>query len=606
MVEPKPNTPSPIISPMTVNEELIECIDSNINASKVISPQCIKAASAINFPPIPLSLENISSSLESLDEIPGTDSSLLSLLNKDIFPPKAPIQAVKKRKIDSVGSVSDVDVSPIFSNFDPNSISGFTQATGFGTSSSQATSHSHIIPETNYSTSSTSSNNLYKYRRSNTSVTSNIVSNINNNEQIIIIEQGAPGLNDQNDENTSDIFSNDIKFAKELEASIFGKVKDLSVKKNFSKKMYVLKFSKVSDDIKYNMLLTNKLGPWHIKCRVPRAQQYSRGVIGPVGLDNSEGELSSYLCECNPSITNVKRLKKGISKVPTLSLLIEFSSSTLPEFVNFGFQRFKVRQFVPSPWQCFNCQRFGHNASDCKAKPRCLLCAKDHKTDNCPLKVSEDTVNEKELKCANCMGNHAANYGGCQRMKTAKVVEKVRAHHGLSYRDALTSVNNNNNVTKNNSNLNSDTPLSSHASHQSASQSLFFRSPPKVLVDSGTQTEKNCQTENSEFVKKFSILLVKLLSCLDVTGANNKMTEILNIVQTVMKIDISNDIHHNVNVEAAVSNSAKQNSGNTPSYSSSASSGPTYNSHPNNKRSSDTLKNNTTNSVKPKRGKSSR
>ena len=42
--------------------------------------------------------------------------------------------------------------------------------------------------------------------------------------------------------------------------------------------------------------------------------------------------------------------------------------------------------------QCFNCQRFGHSAKNCRSKPKCLICGESHSHKGCP--------NKEDLACA--------------------------------------------------------------------------------------------------------------------------------------------------------------------------------------------------------------
>lgn len=56
--------------------------------------------------------------------------------------------------------------------------------------------------------------------------------------------------------------------------------------------------------------------------------------------------------------------------------------------------------------QCYRCQRFGHSSLTCNLTPRCLKCSGPHRAKDC-------NVQKEYFKCANCMGNHTANYKGC-------------------------------------------------------------------------------------------------------------------------------------------------------------------------------------------------
>nr|CAI5847719.1 unnamed protein product [Callosobruchus analis]CAI5865709.1 unnamed protein product [Callosobruchus analis] len=57
--------------------------------------------------------------------------------------------------------------------------------------------------------------------------------------------------------------------------------------------------------------------------------------------------------------------------------------------------------------QCHRCQRWGHATSNCQRQPRCLKCAASHLTNEC-LKTRETPAT-----CANCQGDHPANFSKC-------------------------------------------------------------------------------------------------------------------------------------------------------------------------------------------------
>lgn len=67
-------------------------------------------------------------------------------------------------------------------------------------------------------------------------------------------------------------------------------------------------------------------------------------------------------------------------------------------------QPYKKRE-IP---QCIRCQQYGHTKSYCNKSPRCVKCALNHWTQNCPKKERSDDV-----VCVNCGENHPANYKGC-------------------------------------------------------------------------------------------------------------------------------------------------------------------------------------------------
>jgi hypothetical protein len=59
-------------------------------------------------------------------------------------------------------------------------------------------------------------------------------------------------------------------------------------------------------------------------------------------------------------------------------------------------------------WKCSNCQRYGHTKNFCHLQPRCVKCAGDHSTGQCPRKERSSDV-----RCVLCNGNHPVNYKGC-------------------------------------------------------------------------------------------------------------------------------------------------------------------------------------------------
>lgn len=57
--------------------------------------------------------------------------------------------------------------------------------------------------------------------------------------------------------------------------------------------------------------------------------------------------------------------------------------------------------------QCYRCQRFGHVQQNCNAEFKCLKCAGKHQTFTCEKPITTDAT------CANCGGDHPANYSKC-------------------------------------------------------------------------------------------------------------------------------------------------------------------------------------------------
>ncbi|KAI5699682.1 hypothetical protein M8J76_005255 [Diaphorina citri] len=58
--------------------------------------------------------------------------------------------------------------------------------------------------------------------------------------------------------------------------------------------------------------------------------------------------------------------------------------------------------------QCMRCQQYGHTKNDCMRPWRCVKCASNHKTTDCP-KTDRNTP----ATCVLCLEEHPANFKGC-------------------------------------------------------------------------------------------------------------------------------------------------------------------------------------------------
>lgn len=72
--------------------------------------------------------------------------------------------------------------------------------------------------------------------------------------------------------------------------------------------------------------------------------------------------------------------------------------------------------------QCHRCQRYGHGKSNCNMLPLCVKCGEKHETIQCQLPAKaalqdKERANRAPVKCANCSGNHTANFRGCPTRK---------------------------------------------------------------------------------------------------------------------------------------------------------------------------------------------
>lgn len=86
-----------------------------------------------------------------------------------------------------------------------------------------------------------------------------------------------------------------------------------------------------------------------------------------------------------------------------------------------------------------NCQQFGHTRTYCKKSPKCVKCGEGHTMPEC------QKSKKAKAKCANCSGNHTANWKGCetyqltQAKRYTKPVTAVDRIHNTCVHASLTN-----------------------------------------------------------------------------------------------------------------------------------------------------------------------
>ena len=249
-----------------------------------------------------------------------------------------------------------------------------------------------------------------------------------------------------NQEDSSRFFANSIKTYRLLQNSPIGRSKILENKGIPRKNIQVVKIEK--SEFLNEIMKIEKLGDFKVKCKLGKsdAPAHNRiGVMGPIGKDTDLNDLKEIICEEGHNVTRIGRLVRGKRNnyEPTDLIKVWFEVDTLPEYLLVMAQKFNVRPFIQRAFQCFNCQSFGHLASNCTASTKCVLCAGNHRLTDCPNKT------DSSKKCANCGESHTANYSKCPFMIKENKVQKIKANEGLTYRDAVKKLTNNTDQHKN-------------------------------------------------------------------------------------------------------------------------------------------------------------
>jgi hypothetical protein len=164
----------------------------------------------------------------------------------------------------------------------------------------------------------------------------------------------------------------------------------------------------------------------------------------------------------------------------------------------------RVHEYIPTPMRCQNCQKFGHKSGTCTStKPTCPRCAGDHVYSLCPNKESTPA-------CSNCGEQHSAAYKGCSSFQNSQSSLAYAVRNGVSYRDAVRTINTQKTETQ---------TLSTIKSSIASSKS-----------DASTQTESSTETETDsspslnqqlmDFIKTTSETINWILTQIKVANAN--------------------------------------------------------------------------------------
>ena len=139
------------------------------------------------------------------------------------------------------------------------------------------------------------------------------------------------------------------------------------------------------------------------------------------------GDQEDFHSDGGPKVHHRKapptgRAGSGCGKIDMVKVVL--AGKQHPARFTRGYGSYRMRPFVKSPLQCFNCQRFGHTARTCwRDSQTCRYCAGRHHSSQC--KGDKQVT----LKCANCGEGHATTSRACSKRLTlvnkANVAQKV-------------------------------------------------------------------------------------------------------------------------------------------------------------------------------------
>ena len=117
----------------------------------------------------------------------------------------------------------------------------------------------------------------------------------------------------------------------------------------------------------------NKFGRYRCSFTLKNNKEFLpkiKGITHGIPLSTEISELEKELKDQNVSVSfgkirvdykNLTKLRE--KKTDTESIIIEFNSESKIEFplhLFMGYKRITVKEFIPHPIRCFNCQKYGH------------------------------------------------------------------------------------------------------------------------------------------------------------------------------------------------------------------------------------------------------
>ncbi|GFX22716.1 uncharacterized protein TNCV_2994491 [Trichonephila clavipes] len=99
---------------------------------------------------------------------------------------------------------------------------------------------------------------------------------------------------------------------------------------------------------------------------------FLRGVISPADFLNvpSEEILENLRPQKACGVRRITIRRNG-QVINTKHLILTFSTPDLPQLIKATYIHCPVRQYIPNPLLCFQCQRYGHSKNVCRDQPTC-------------------------------------------------------------------------------------------------------------------------------------------------------------------------------------------------------------------------------------------
>ncbi|GBM69812.1 putative RNA-directed DNA polymerase from transposon BS, partial [Araneus ventricosus] len=212
-----------------------------------------------------------------------------------------------------------------------------------------------------------------------------------------------------------------------------------------------------------------------------RAEKPVKVVIKGLPIDTDLDHIKTELTNLKYRVDKVNQLKKYKTREPLKIFQVHLlPTENIKEIYNLKALRYTIISVEPyenkQSHQCFNCQLWNHGSKGCRLNPKCVVCAGDHASKECPNKGKP----EVQVKCTNCNGPHTANYRGCP--KYPKNIQRNgraglnKVQPGRSFAAVAKSHE-----------VNKPTPQSARAPHPQFGENVTKQIPPPRVGRTGTR-----------------------------------------------------------------------------------------------------------------------
>ena len=238
-----------------------------------------------------------------------------------------------------------------------------------------------------------------------------------------------------------------------------------------------------------------QLDQWAVTTKYAKSETQSKGVVTGIPTDITDDEILSA-CK-KQGVMDAKRLmrKRDGTQERSLSICITFNTPNLPAKLQLGYEYFNVKPFIPPVIRCYNCQRLGHVANNCRSSTRCVRCGGSHSFDQCQQK--------EKVKCCRCGENHSSAYGGCVTIRQERKIQSIKVSCNISYADAAKAI-------KTNITIGPNTPseispkvqtITNTGNKPQQRKTIIYdtdsptTNPTKISKDATTQTDRVAETQ---------------------------------------------------------------------------------------------------------------